>query len=139
VNEKMPSRAVLDTYALVAYWAGEEHAEPVRQLLSSGEPWMTLVNLGEATYVVERRHDRSAADRLWAHMLSEYRPGGAPLRWLPVDETLVRRAASLKVLGGMSYADCFAAAAAAILQCPVLTGDPEFAVAEQAGIAVSWL
>jgi hypothetical protein len=39
----------------------------------------------------------------------------------------------------MSYADCFAAAAAARLDCPVLTGDPEFAAAEEAGIRVDWL
>jgi predicted nucleic acid-binding protein len=48
-------------------------------------------------------------------------------------------AASLKATGGLSYADCFAAAAAAILNCPVLTGDKEFAVAEGAGISVEWL
>jgi predicted nucleic acid-binding protein len=52
---------------------------------------------------------------------------------------LVRRAASLKAQGGMSYAECFAAAAAAMLNCPVLTGDPEFAKAAQAGILVEWL
>ena len=100
---------------------------------------MTLINLGEAAYIIERHGDRSAADRLWAQMLSQQRPGGVPVQWLPVDERLVRQAASLKARGGMSYADCFAAAAAAILQCPVLTGDPEFAVAERAGIEVSWL
>lgn len=135
----MPTRAVLDTYALLAFWLGETQAEPVRHILSSGEPWMTLVNLGEATYIIERRSGPAMADRLWAHMRSLERPGGVPVQWLSVDERLVRQAATLKTLGGMSYADCFAAAAAAILQCPVLTGDPEFAVAEQAGIAVSWL
>jgi hypothetical protein len=51
----------------------------------------------------------------------------------------VREAASLKSRGGMSYADCFAAAAAYLLDCPVLTGDREFTVAEAAGIAVEWL
>ncbi|MGI8824818.1 MAG: PIN domain-containing protein [Chloroflexota bacterium] len=51
----------------------------------------------------------------------------------------MRRAASLKATGGLSYADCYAAAAAALLDCPVLTGDPEFVAAEKVGIAVSWL
>lgn len=101
---------------------------------------MTLVNLGEVTYVVERERGKAAADTVYANLLSNERPGGgAAIRWLPVDEVLVRKAASLKAAGGLSYADAFAAAAAGILNCPVLTGDPEFAAAEQAGIAVEWL
>ncbi len=39
----------------------------------------------------------------------------------------------------MSYADAFAAAAASVLDWPVLTGDPEFRVAEEAGVKVRWL
>jgi predicted nucleic acid-binding protein len=101
---------------------------------------MTLVNLGEVTYMVERTHGESAADRVFANLLADERPAvEQPIRWLAVDATLVRQAATLKALGGWSYADCFAAAAAAILDCPVLTGDPEFVRAEQAGIAVTWL
>ena len=52
---------------------------------------------------------------------------------------LVRRAAAIKARGGISYADAFAAAAASVLDCPVLTGDPEFRVAEEAGVTVRWL
>jgi predicted nucleic acid-binding protein len=101
---------------------------------------MTLVNLGEVTYIVERARGKPEADNVYANLLARERPGGgAPIRWMPVDEVLVRRAASLKAAGGLSYADCFAAAAADILGCPVLTGDPEFKAAEQAGIAVTWL
>jgi predicted nucleic acid-binding protein len=101
---------------------------------------MTLVNLGEVTYILERRRGKVIADEVFADLLAGERPRGRPpIRWLPVNEGLVRRAASLKALGGLSYADCFAAAAATILDCPVLTGDPEFAVAERAGIAVNWL
>ncbi|HEX8917664.1 MAG TPA: hypothetical protein VF898_04130 [Chloroflexota bacterium] len=44
-----------------------------------------------------------------------------------MDDALVRRAASLMAAGGLSYADCFAAAAADLLSCPTLTGDSEFA------------
>jgi hypothetical protein len=39
----------------------------------------------------------------------------------------------------MSYADAFAAGAASVLGCPVLTGDQEFRVAEKVGVAVRWL
>lgn len=101
---------------------------------------MTLVNLGEVAYIVERARGRAAGDTVFANLLANERPGGGkPIRWLAVDETLVRHAASLKASGGLSYADCFAAASAAILDCPVLTGDPEFAAVERAGIAVQWL
>jgi predicted nucleic acid-binding protein len=101
---------------------------------------MTLVNLGEVAYVVERSRGRTAADEVFANLLAEDAlEGYGPISWLPVNETLVREAASLKSRGGMSYADCFAAAAAFILDCPVLTGDREFTVAEAVGIAVEWL
>jgi hypothetical protein len=46
----------------------------------------------------------------------------------------------LDVRAGMQVESrCFAGAAAAILECPVLMGNPEFAVAERAGITVNWL
>ncbi|PZS02313.1 MAG: hypothetical protein DLM70_10585 [Chloroflexi bacterium] len=77
---------------------------------------------------------------LFANFLADDHPDrGERVHWLPVDEVLMRRAASLKATGGLSYADCYAAAAAALLDCPVLTGDPEFVAAEKVGIAVSWL
>jgi predicted nucleic acid-binding protein len=101
---------------------------------------MTLVNLGEVAYVLERSRGRAAADEVFANLLSdEPVEGYRPISWLPVDARLVREAASLKSRGGMSYADCFAAAAAYLLDCPVLTGDHEFKAAEAAGIAVEWL
>lgn len=51
----------------------------------------------------------------------------------------MRAAAKIKADGGVSYADSFAAAAAGILGCPVMTGDRELAVVEAAGIVVHWL
>lgn len=100
---------------------------------------MNLVNLGEVAYIVERALGKAAADDVYAGLLADERASGVPIRWLPVDAELVRRAASLKATGGLSYADCFAAATAAILNCPVLTGDPEFSMVEKAGIRVEWL
>jgi hypothetical protein len=35
-----------------------------------------------------------------------------PVRWVDIDDALVRRAASIKSRGGLSYADAFAAGAA---------------------------
>lgn len=101
---------------------------------------MTLVNLGEVAYIVERERGRTAADTVFANLLASERPGGGnPIHWFDINEALVRRAATLKAAGGLSYADCFAAAAAALLGCPVATGDREFVAAERAGIEVLWL
>ena len=62
-----------------------------------------------------------AADEVWANLRAQERPGGGQsIRWLEVDEVLVRTAAKIKAGGGISYADSFAAAAAGILGCPVL-------------------
>jgi hypothetical protein len=51
----------------------------------------------------------------------------------------VRQAASLKAAVSIGYAVAFAAAAARLLDCPVVTGDPEFAAVEALGIVVHWL
>ena len=136
----MSNRIVLDTFAVLAFLEGEPRGLRVADILSSEEPWMTLVNVGEVTYIVELGRGKAAADVVFADLLANERPDGVtPIQILPIDQRLVRRAASLKAAGGLSYADCFAGAAAAILECPVLTGDPEFAAAERAGITVNWL
>jgi PIN domain nuclease of toxin-antitoxin system len=139
VNGKIGDRVVLDTHAVFAWLNGERGADRVAEVLHGGEPWMTVINLGEIVYIVERGSGKVAADEVYANLLADARPDGVPIQWLPVDAALVRRAASLKAAGGLSYADCFAAAAASVLDCSVLTGDPEFAAAERAGIAVEWL
>ena len=135
----MADRVVLDAHAILAFLGEEPGWAEVDKVLRSGEPWMTLVNLGEVAYVLERSSGRAAADEVWANLRAESRPGGVPVRWLEIDDNLVRRAAGIKAQGGMSYADAFAAAAASVLACPVLTGDQEFRVAEKAGVAVRWL
>lgn len=135
----MADRVVLDAHAVLAFLGEEPGWAEVDELLRTGEPWMTIVNLGEVAYIMERSAGRSAADEVWANLRAESRPGGVPMRWLEIDDDLVRRAADIKARGGISYADAFAAGAASLLSCPVLTGDPEFRVAEEAGVAVRWL
>ena len=138
-NARMADRVVLDAYAVLAFLGEEPGADEVADVLREGEPWMTLVNLGEVAYVLERSLGRTAADEVWANLRAESRPGGVPVRWLEVDDQLVQHAAAIKARGGISYADAFAAAAASLLDCPVLTGDLVFRVAEAAGVAVRWL
>jgi PIN domain nuclease of toxin-antitoxin system len=138
-SERVTNRIVLDAYAVLAFLGGERGAEEVAEILRIGEPWMTLVALGEVTYIIERSHGVGAADEVWANLLAEERPGGIAVNWLPIETSLVRCAASIKARGGLSYADAFTAAAASVLECPVLTGDPEFRVAEELGVEVRWL
>jgi len=130
---------VLDAFSVLAYLGGEPGADEVLALLQKGEPWMTLIGLGDVAYIIERTQGAEAAREVWANLRAEERPDGVPIRWLPIDDGLVQRAASIKARGGLSYADAFSAAAAAELGCAVLTGDREFAVVEQLGIQVRWL
>lgn len=132
----MPERVVLDAHAVLAFLGGERGWNEVDEVLRTGEPWMTLVALGEVAYIVERTSGTSSADEVWANLRAGERPGGVAIRWLDVDANLVRRAAGIKARGGLSYADAFAAAAAALLDCPVLTADSEFQVAADAGVTV---
>jgi len=135
----MADRVVLDAHAVLVFLGEEPGWAEVEEILRIGEPWMTLVNLGEVAYILERASGAAAADEVWASLRAESRPRGAPIRWIDVDDILVRRAAAIKARGGLSYADAFAAGAASVLDCPVLTGDPEFRVAEELGVTVRWL
>lgn len=138
-REKNEGPIVLDSQAVLSFLWNEPAGRRVAEILIRGEPWMTLVNLAEVIYLIERQGGVEVADEIYANLLADEPPDRRAIRWVPVDTRLVRRAASLKALGGMSLADCFAAAAAALLNCPVLTGDREFEVAEAAGITVEWL
>jgi PIN domain nuclease of toxin-antitoxin system len=135
----MADRVVLDAHAVLAFLSDEPGGADVEEILRIGEPWMTLVNLGEVAYILERASGAGAADEVWANLRAQHRPGGVPVRWIDIDDTLVRRAAAIKARGGLSYADAFAAGAASVLACPVVTGDPEFRVAEELGVMVRWL
>ena len=55
-----------------------------------------------------------------------------------VDLELAARAAWFKLCGGISYADCFAAALAHRDNLPLLTGDPEFRRVEDV-VRIAWL
>ncbi|MHB8218813.1 MAG: PIN domain-containing protein [Acidimicrobiales bacterium] len=84
----MPDRVVLDAHAVLAFLGEEQGWAEVEDILRTGEPWMTLVSIGEVAYILERTSG---------------------------------------------------AGAASVLDCPVLTGDPEFRAAEELGVTVRWL
>lgn len=92
---------------------------------------LTAVNAGEVTYAVERQlgalagHRALVAVQAWTEIVA-------------VDLELATRAGWLKLRGGISYADCFAAALAHRDGIPLITGDPEFHRVEDL-IAIEWL
>jgi predicted nucleic acid-binding protein len=94
---------------------------------------MSAINYGEVFYGVINKHGEAAALESLA-LFDQF----------PIDVVLptmehVMQAARFKSLGGLSYADCFAAALAIERDIPVLTGDPEFKILEARGVKVEWL
>lgn len=128
------SRYVLDSYAILTFLQQELGWEHVRKLLRDAaegktELYMSIINIAEVKYTITRREKdkpqvMAAVDALPIHILS-------------ADE-YVEQVIDLKAKYPVSLADCFAAAAAIELDCPVVTGDPEFHKMEGA-LTVEWL
>lgn len=136
----MPDRYVLDSYAIIGYLEDERFADRIENVLASaknGEAvvYLHAIHLGEVYYITLREQGQSSADLAYARIKS------FPLVFIDsIDEKLLLTAAGLKARYPISYADAFAAAIARIHQAILLTGDPEFATLEQAGIMrIGWL
>ena len=128
---------MLDGFAVVALVFAEPGGVEVRRILervvrSEAFAAMTVVNWGEALYIVERRAGRARAQEVAAAL------DGVGVSIVPVDRGLASRAARLKVGGRVSYADCFAAALAQLRGAAVVTGDPEFRRIET-DVEIEWL
>jgi len=65
VSEKRTNRVVLDSYAVLAYLEAEPEADMVTVALDQGDAWMTLVNLGEVLYIIERKRGKASADTIF--------------------------------------------------------------------------
>jgi len=128
---------LLDSFAMLAYLNGEAGATQVRQTLRMAEAGecrvcMSLINLGEALYVVERRRGLTAAQRALALVDS------LPVEILEVDRQMLLQAAHIKAHHALAYADAFAVASAQQEVATVLTGDPELHTVADL-VRVEWL
>jgi len=128
------SRIVLDSYALLAHIQEEPGWERVEALIDAAsrgeqELHISVINLAEVQYRVLR----AAADPRAVLRVVE----ALPLIVAPADP-YVPAIIELKARYAVSLADCFAAALAIELGCPVLTGDPEFRKLE-GEVTVEWL
>ena len=130
-------RYVLDSYALLAYVRAEPGGDEVRSLLGEAqkgqaEVYLSLINLGEVVYIVERRRGETVADEVVKKVHS------LPILIADVDEERVLGAAHIKANQAISYADAFVAALAKELDAQVVTGDPQFEKVEPM-VQVFWL
>ena len=128
---------VLDSYALIAYLQREKGFEKVKHALEVSakngvKVIMTTVNWGEVYYIIKREEGEDVAEAM-AEIIESL-----PIQLLPADKLLTKQAAVFKSENKMSYADCFAAAAAVLNKATLITGDKEFREVESV-IRVVWL
>ena len=128
---------VLDSYAVLAYLQGEPSAQDVRQAFRRAqkgtlEIFLSLINLGECIYVIERKQNFNEAQNAIVNIEA------LPLSVVPADRKLVFEAAHLKANYPVSYADAFAAALAMRHRARLMTGDLEFKALEKE-VAIHWL
>jgi predicted nucleic acid-binding protein len=127
---------VVDAQPIVAFIKREPHWRRIGDAIAAaarGEVALrlTAVNAGEVIMAAERDLGALAAHRTlesmqhWTQIVS-------------VDLELAARAGWFKLRGGISYADCFAAALAHRDDVPLITGDPEFRRVEDV-IRIAWL
>jgi ribonuclease VapC len=128
---------VLDSWALLAFFKGEEAADAVEALIHKARAekirlLLSVVNWGEVYYGMWRAGGKAAADDVAADL------SRMPIELVDVDLHLAKQAAIYKATNKMSYADAFAAALAKIKNAELVTGDSEFKPLEKE-IKINWL
>jgi tRNA(fMet)-specific endonuclease VapC len=128
---------ILDSYALLAYLAGEAGAPRVREILlecarGQSQACLSLINLGEVLYITEREVGLVKAQEALAAVEQ------LPLEVLPATRDAVLAAAHVKARFRVSYADAFAVATAQERGGVAVTGDPEFEAVMDL-VQVQWL
>lgn len=116
---------LFDSHALLRFLQKEAGHEQVARLLDHAHRTKTkklicAINLGEIIYIIKRTFGDQKKIEVLAHI---ERLGFAVL---PVPNSLAFQAAEFKAEYSISYADCFALAAAIDHKANIVTGDPEF-------------
>jgi len=133
----LSNRYALDSYALLALLNDEAGADRVEALLRQAEAdetqlFLSLINLGELAYIVERRWGPEKLRVILAYLEE------TAVHLASVDQARVLASAHIKAQKKLSYADAFAVALAQELQATLLTGDPEFEAVANV-IDIEWL
>jgi predicted nucleic acid-binding protein len=119
------STIVLDSWALMAYFAREPEGRRVWELIREGRQGLhtllvSVVNLGEVRYRIRRLRGPDAAEAA-CRIVS-----ALGIEVVQVGQESAFAAADLKADTPVAFADCFAAALARLRDGQVATGDPEF-------------
>lgn len=133
----MNNRYALDSYALLSWLQDEKGAQEVDRLIKLAEDrkaslFLCSVNLGEIFYITHRKKGAVPAQ----HALSII--DTFPIEIIPGDRKTALKAAELKALYPIAYADAFAAALGIITESIVVTGDPEFKSLKEL-IKIKWI
>ena len=131
------ARLVLDAWSLVSLFRNEPAAPRVRAILEGGpsgehQLYLTVVNLGEVSYTIERQQGLIGASAA-LHRIDAY-----GVRIFDIDRPFALEAAKLKATWRLGYADSFAAALAQRLGAAVVTGDRGFQRVEGI-VPIEWL
>ncbi len=144
---------VLDSWSIIAWLQGESPGEKVRNLVNwvNGERdledkirsligqstivemrlLVNIINLGEVFYILGRRKGEQEAKETIDEIKENH------LEIIPVSNSLVFKAASIKMNHLIAYADAFAIATAMTQEGSLLTGDPELKDARD--IPIIWI
>jgi predicted nucleic acid-binding protein len=133
----MPNSVVLDSHALLVFLKRESGHDVVGDLFHRAADeevslGVCVVNLGEVWYQVARGYSTQVADE----KVLELKNLG--LQVVDIDWSLTRQAAVYKAQGGLSFADCYAAALAKAWNTALVTGDPEFKRVEKE-VEIQWI
>ena len=116
---------ILDTFALAAYFLGEEPGKKVRNLLKKlkrqkKKAFLCEINLGELYYALFRKKGQAKAEEAIDDI---YR---LPISLISAQWDLILAAAKIKATKPVSFADAFVAALAERKKGIIVTSDPEF-------------
>ncbi len=133
----MHSHYVLDSYAILALLNNESGAARVEALLQQAKNVevtlsISLINLGEIAYIIERRWGQAKLRTVLAYLEE------TSLNIMPASKERVLAAANIKAHYPMAYADAFAAALGKELSATLLTGNPEFQIISD-HLTIEWL
>ncbi len=133
----MKGTKVLDSWALLAYFEGQEAGHEVNEILKEAAEkenliLISVVNWGEVLYTIQSRHGKEKRNDI-EHLMSQMH-----LKIVDIDRDLTRLAVQFKATKKLPYADCFAAALAKSERASLITGDRDF-LAVEGEIKIDWL
>lgn len=128
---------LFDSHTLLKLFQKEAGHEQVAQLLEQARRMRTkkllcAINLGEIIYITKRVYDDQKKIEVLAHIER------LDFTVLPAPNSLIFQAAEYKAEHSISYADCFALAAAIDQKASIVTGDPEFKKVEHL-VNIVWI